>query len=141
LRPAVPRRCAPGRILRGKPVMRLRTFAAAGLAVATTAGMAVVAVSQAQAASTCSVQYQVANDWGAGATVNLAITNGGATLPSWTLSFAFSGNQQVTNGWNGSYTQSGQNVTVTSASYNGALAAGRSEEHTSELQSRENLVC
>jgi cellulose 1,4-beta-cellobiosidase len=88
--------------------------------------LAAVAVSQAHAASTCSVQYTVQTQWSTGATINMNITNNGPAITSWTLTFAFPGNQQVSNGWNGAYSQSGANVTVGSLSYNGSLATGAS---------------
>ena len=74
----------------------------------------------------CVVQYTIQNDWGTGATVNIGITNNSAPMTSWTLGFAFPGNQKVSSGWNGTYTQSGQNVSVASMSYNGALGTGAS---------------
>ena len=96
-------------------------------AIALSAGtLAVIGATQAQAAGSCSVQYQVSSSWSTGATVAINVTNNGPATTSWTLAFAFSGNQQVTNGWNGNYTQSGPNVTVASESYNGALATGAS---------------
>ncbi|HEX4705078.1 MAG TPA: glycoside hydrolase family 6 protein [Pseudonocardiaceae bacterium] len=110
--------------MRGRP--RQGRLLAAGAAVIVAAGLATVAVTQANAASTCSVQYQVQNDWGAGATVNLNITNNGPAITSWTLAFTFPGNQHETNGWNGTYSQSGANLTVTNLSYNGSLATGAS---------------
>jgi cellulose 1,4-beta-cellobiosidase len=58
--------------------------------------------------------------------VAIDITNNGPATTSWTLTFAFAGNQQVTQGWNATYTQNGPNVSVASESYNGALATGAS---------------
>ena len=96
-------------------------------AIALSAGtLAVIGATQAQAAGSCSVQYQVSSSWSTGATVAINITNNGPATTSWNLTFAFPGNQQVTNGWNATYTQSGQNVTVASENYNGALATGAS---------------
>ena len=40
----------------------------------------------------------------------------------------YSGNQALTQGWSGNWTQSGQNVTVTNASWNGSLATGASTQ-------------
>jgi cellulose 1,4-beta-cellobiosidase len=92
----------------------------AGLGVA-----AAVVSTQASAASTgCSVSYTVASQWSTGFTTSVTITNLGSPLTSWTLGYAYAGNQQVTNGWNGTWTQTGPNVTVTSASWNGSLATG-----------------
>jgi endoglucanase len=73
------------------------------------------------------VAYTVQNDWGAGFTANVTITNTGATaLSSWTLRFGFGGNQTVTQGWSATWTQSGANVTATNLSWNGSLAPGAS---------------
>ena len=67
------------------------------------------------------------NDWPTGFTASVKLTNTRASaLSSWTLAFSFPGNQQVTSGWSGEYTQSGQAVTVTNAPWNGAIQAGGS---------------
>jgi hypothetical protein len=76
------------------------------------------------AAVQCSVDYKT-NDWGSGFTADLTITNRGSdVIDGWTLTYAYAGNQKLTNGWNGSWSQSGQSVTVRNASYNGRIAAG-----------------
>jgi len=73
------------------------------------------------------VHYAVASQWPGGFGANITITNTGTTtINGWTLGFTFSGGQQVTQGWNGVFAQSGANVTVTNASYNGTLAPGAS---------------
>ncbi len=74
----------------------------------------------------CKVHYTT-NQWPGGFTGSLTITNTGTTaLSSWKLTFTFPGSQQVTQGWNGVFTQQGANVTVTNASWNGSLPAGAS---------------
>jgi cellulase/cellobiase CelA1 len=74
----------------------------------------------------CRVTYSV-NDWGSGFTGTVAIANtGGTAWPSWTLGFAFPGSQKISQGWSATWTQSGAQVTATSLSYNGAVAAGGS---------------
>jgi len=74
--------------------------------------------------ATCHVTYSNLNDWGAGFTANVVITNNGASaINGWTLTWSFAGNQAVTNLWNGSYTQSGKNVSVTNLSYNNVIPA------------------
>jgi Cellulose binding domain len=74
--------------------------------------------------ATCKVDYSV-NQWPGGFTGNLTITNTGTTtLGSWTLTFTFPSTQQITQGWNGNFSQQGANVTVTNASWNGSLAPG-----------------
>jgi endoglucanase len=76
------------------------------------------------AGTDCSVAYSVQNDWGSGATVNVTITNRSpAAINGWTLVWNFSGNQQITNLWNSSFTQSGSAVTVKNISYNAAIGA------------------
>jgi hypothetical protein len=76
------------------------------------------------AAVACSVDYK-ANDWGSGFTADLTITNRGTdVIDGWTLTYSYSGNQRLSNGWNGSWSQSGSAITVKNASYNGRIAAG-----------------
>jgi hypothetical protein len=72
----------------------------------------------------CSVDYTT-NDWGSGFTAELTLTNRGSeALDGWTLTYSYAGNQKLGNGWNGSWSQSGQSVTVRNASYNGTVAPG-----------------
>ncbi|GAA5012467.1 glycoside hydrolase family 48 protein [Streptomyces siamensis] len=76
------------------------------------------------AAVQCSVDYRT-NDWGSGFTADLTITNRGTdAIAGWTLSYAYAGNQTLTNGWNGTWSQSGRTVTVKNADWNGTIAAG-----------------
>ncbi len=54
----------------------------------------------------------------------MTVKNTGTTaLTAWSVKWAFANGQQVTSLWNGTYTQSGANVTVNNLSYNGSLAA------------------
>jgi len=72
----------------------------------------------------CIVSYNM-NDWGSGATVNIAIkNNGSAVINGWTLAFSFPGNQKITNLWCAKYSQSGAAVTVSNESWNGSIAPG-----------------
>jgi hypothetical protein len=75
----------------------------------------------------CSVDYTV-NDWGSGFVATVDINNLGDPVTNWTLGFSFAGNQRVTNGWNATWTQSGQGVTARNAGHNGNLATGASTE-------------
>jgi hypothetical protein len=76
----------------------------------------------------CTVTYQTTSQWAGGFTANVTIANSGtAAISGWTLQFTFPGDQHVTNAWNdGTESQSGEGVTLTSASYNAAIAAGGS---------------
>lgn len=76
--------------------------------------------------SACSVHYAITNQWPGGFGVNFTITNTGSTaINGWNLQFAFPNGQAITQLWNGSYTQSGSNVTITNVSYNGTISPGQ----------------
>src|SRR5579862_7658763 len=106
---------------------RLTAYAAAATLVAglCAAGLAGAASSSAASAG-CSVSYTVPSQWPSGFTAGLVITNLGSPLSSWTLTWNFTAGQQVTDGWDATFTQSGTQVTAASESYNGTLAAGGS---------------
>ena len=79
----------------------------------------------APAGGACHVTYLDQNDWGAGFTGNLSITNTGSTaINSWVVTWSYAGNQQIYQSWNGQYTQSGHNVQIVNASWNGTINAG-----------------
>jgi Cellulose binding domain len=73
----------------------------------------------------CSVDYSVTGTWPGGFQTSVTVTNSSTTaLSSWTLTWTFPNSGEVISDlWNGSVTQSGEDVTVTNASYNGTLAA------------------
>lgn len=75
----------------------------------------------------CHVTYTVSSQWSSGFGANIAITNTGTTAwNGWTLTFSFANGQTITQLWNGSVSQTGGNVTITNAAYNGSVAAGAS---------------
>ena len=107
---------------------RVRYLACGLAAGALAAGtLAVAGIAPASAATSCQVAYSV-NQWNTGFTASVTITNEGPALTAWTLTYSYTGNQQLTQGWSGNWTQSGENVTVTNASWNGALATGASTQ-------------
>ncbi|MBP2708505.1 glycoside hydrolase family 11 protein [Microbispora sp. RL4-1S] len=72
----------------------------------------------------CRVSYSK-NEWNNGFTANITITNtGSGAINGWTLTWSFSGGQQITSGWNADISQSGSSVTARNVSYNGSLAPG-----------------
>jgi hypothetical protein len=74
--------------------------------------------------ASCSVNYNDSNDWGSGFVANVTITNNGSSaISGWTLAFTFSGNQDITNLWNGVENQSGANVSVGDAGHNSTINA------------------
>jgi hypothetical protein len=75
----------------------------------------------------CSGTYSVVNSWQGGFQAQVVVKNtGSGTLNGWQLGWTFPGSQAISNLWNGSYTQSGEAVTVSSASYDSSLAPGAS---------------
>ena len=104
-----------------------KPLAVAAAAGAAALGLATVAAVPASAATSCSATYSVPTDWGAGFTAQLTVTNTGTTaLTGWTVTYSYTQGQTLQNGWNGTWSQSGGNVTVANASYNGNLAPGAS---------------
>jgi hypothetical protein len=105
---------------------KLRRFAATVTVVLLGAGglgaAAAVVSPPALAATGCSVAYTVPSQWNTGFTANIVITNLGSPLTSWNLGYSYGGNQALQSGWNGTWTQSGANVTVANASWNGSVA-------------------
>ncbi|MEV7031425.1 glycoside hydrolase family 6 protein [Streptomyces sp. NPDC093272] len=109
---------------------RTRTSLLAALAlVAGAAGPALAVTPSSQAAVSaipCSVDYKIQNDWGAGFTAAVTVTNNSAAKSSWAVKWSYAGNQKVTSFWNSRITQSGSAVTAANETYNGTLATGGS---------------
>jgi hypothetical protein len=73
----------------------------------------------------CKVHYAITNQWPGGFGASITITNTGATaINGWSLGFSFPNGQTITQGWNGTFTQSGSAVTITNAAYNSIISAG-----------------
>jgi hypothetical protein len=103
-----------------------RLLAACAAVIVSLGGAVVGAPGVAAATSTCTVAYSMGNSWAGGFQAGVTITNNGPAISNWTLAFTFPNDQQVTNGWNGIFTQHGQVLQVASQNYNGALATGAS---------------
>jgi hypothetical protein len=80
----------------------------------------------ASAATGCHISYTTNSEWPGGFTATVTINNTGTTtINAWTVKFTFPGDQKATSSWNdGTFTQSGQTVTATNASYNGTISPG-----------------
>ena len=76
--------------------------------------------------SGCGVQYKIDSQWNNGFTATVTITNRGPAVNGWTLTFAFAGNQHITNAWNGAATQTGSAVAVKDGGWNASIATGAS---------------
>jgi lysophospholipase L1-like esterase len=107
-------------------VYRSTRTTAAVLAAALTAAVTVSGAQQAEAAAGCRVDYQVTNEWQGGFIASLNVTNLGDAVTSWRLTWSYGGGQTVAQIWNGTVRQSGAQVTVDNAGYNGSLATGTS---------------
>jgi hypothetical protein len=103
-----------------------RRWTLATLASALTlAGGVLAGTHLASAASVgCQVDYAVSSQWQGGFGANVTLTNLGDPVSSWRLAWSFGAGQTITQLWNGSFTQSGAQVTVANASYNGAIPTG-----------------
>ena len=104
-----------------------RRWLTAVAAVALAAGgMTAATVGSAQAAAGCQVTYTVTSQWPGGFGAAVSVGNLGSPVTSWQLTWSFGAGQTITQLWNGSYAQSGAQVTVTNASYNGGIGTGAS---------------
>jgi hypothetical protein len=92
--------------------------------LAASAGLVAATATSAQAAAGCRVDYAITSSWQGGFGASATITNLGDAVTSWKLTWSFTAGQTVTQLWNGSVSQSGAQVTVTNASYNGTIATG-----------------
>ena len=101
-------------------------YVLAGIVCLVASGAAVLTTTVAEAATGCRVSYAVSSQWPGGFGANVTITNLGDPVTNWRLTWSFGAGQTVTQLWNGSVIQSGAQVTVTNASYNGAIATGGS---------------
>ena len=76
---------------------------------------------------TCHVTYTKNSEWPGGFTAQVTIANTGTTaINGWSLTFTFPGDQKITSNFNGGFSQTGENATLTNASYNGTIAPGAS---------------
>jgi cellulose 1,4-beta-cellobiosidase len=124
LRALLPRQATIGRTTRR---WRRGITAVAALALGAGGFAALAPATPALAATGCTATYSVPTDWGAGFTAQLTVTNTGTTaITGWTAGYSYTQGQTLQNGWNGTWAQSGGNVTVANASYNGSLAPGAS---------------
>ncbi|MFV2096069.1 cellulose binding domain-containing protein [Micromonospora sp. LOL_014] len=97
---------------------------AAVATVALTAGMTAVTTLSASAASGCQVTYTVAAQWPGGFGANLAITNHGAPINGWTLSWTFAADQAITQSWGFTADPASGTVVVRNVSYNASIPTG-----------------
>jgi hypothetical protein len=93
----------------------------------TTVAPTTVAPTTISSGSTCRVAF--VTDWQGAAAFGGSgtITNTGSTpISGWTLAFGFTGTQQIDISWGSTFTQTGQQVTITNAGWNGFINPGQS---------------
>jgi endoglucanase len=75
----------------------------------------------------CAVTYSVTTAWQGGFQASVTVANtGSAAINGWTLAWNFAGDQQVTNLWNATVTQTGGHVSATAAAFDATIAPGTS---------------
>ncbi len=77
--------------------------------------------------ATCSVSFTVNSSWSGGynATINI-FNNGTSAINGWTLTFSLPSGDGIGSGWDATWVQSGQNVSVKDAGWNGTIPANGS---------------
>ncbi|MFY1583970.1 cellulose binding domain-containing protein [Micromonospora sp. WMMD734] len=79
------------------------------------------------AAISCQVSYAITSQWPDGFQAEVTIRNTGTTaVNGWSLRWSFANGQQLSQSWGVTYTQSGAQVTASSAGWNGLLSPGAS---------------
>ncbi len=71
----------------------------------------------------CTVSHRVVSKWSDGYTGEIVIVNRGQAVNGWTLTFSAPG-VSVIQGWNGTWTDTGDVVRVANTSWNGSLPTG-----------------
>jgi hypothetical protein len=74
----------------------------------------------------CRVSYTGTAQWAGGFVASVTVTNLGPALDGWTLTWTYPGDQRVTSSWSGTADQTGADVTLRDAAWNGRLAQGAS---------------
>ena len=71
----------------------------------------------------CRATHRVVSQWQGGYTGEIVIENRGSAINGWTFTYSAPG-VSVTNGWNGTWTDTGDVVRVANADWNGSIPAG-----------------
>jgi endo-1,4-beta-xylanase len=75
----------------------------------------------------CAVTWGIDNSWPGGAQATVTVRNlGSAAINNWSVGATLPVGQTIQQVYNGSFTQSGQQVTIRNAAYNGTIAPGGS---------------
>jgi predicted alpha/beta-hydrolase family hydrolase len=110
--------------LRSKHSRASRSAALVALATLVATTGALIGSQSASAAAGCRVDYAVGSQWPGGFGATVAVTNLGDQVDGWRLSWAFPGDERITQSWNGSHTQTGTQVTAVNAPWNSTITTG-----------------
>jgi cellulase/cellobiase CelA1 len=72
--------------------------------------------------SSCQVTYDIVNEWPDGFQAAVTVTSAKA-LDDWRIAWTFADGQQITQMWDGGFTQTGSRVTATANDYNKKVPA------------------
>ena len=79
----------------------------------------------ARTAYACQIHYQIVTQWPGGFEVEFTLWNTGTQfINGWVLRFSFLAGQHIYEGWNGRFSQYGDQVSIFSLSYNASLPPG-----------------
>jgi aryl-phospho-beta-D-glucosidase BglC (GH1 family) len=95
------------------------------VAAATTFAASLTAATATEAVAAeggCRVEYSVTGQWDGGFTAGVGVTNLGAAVDGWELTWEWPSGQQVGHAWNARVAESGTAVTARDAGHNAAIA-------------------
>jgi predicted carbohydrate-binding protein with CBM5 and CBM33 domain len=78
------------------------------------------------ASGACSAVYTLSSQWSGGYQGSVTVTAGSSAIKSWSVALTYPSAPSIQQTWSATGTVSGNTLTATNASYNGALAAGGS---------------
>ena len=105
--------------------IRLLLFALVIMLIAS--GVGELKRTKGQTSSPCTPSYRETTFWNVGFQGEVTVVNNGPAINGWTVTFMFPvATQTIYELWHGTFTQSGQTVTVTNASYNANIPTGGS---------------
>jgi predicted carbohydrate-binding protein with CBM5 and CBM33 domain len=80
----------------------------------------------APATAGCAATYAVSSQWSGGYQGTVTVTAGSAAIKSWSVALAYASAPSIQQTWNASSSISGNTLTATNVSFNGALSSGGS---------------
>jgi uncharacterized protein (DUF1800 family) len=105
--------------------LRLPLFALVIMLIAS--GVGELKRTKGQTSSPCNPSYRETTFWNVGFQGEVTVVNNGPAINGWTVTFMFpTTTQTIYEMWHGTFTQSGQTVTVRNASYNANIPTGGS---------------